>query len=88
MTSKADDTGVRGGGDRKPITSPLAARTIRTRLTSANVGALEVTELIAFDSITTSEAANDSLTVNGFVGANSITSDPGVAAMMMLTINP
>ena len=55
---------------------------------AANAGTVDVTGLSAFVRIKHSEAANDSLIVNGLGGVDTITSGPGVAALIMLTMNP
>jgi Ca2+-binding RTX toxin-like protein len=54
---------------------------------AANAGAVEVSGLAASTRITHSEAANDRLTVNGLGGVDTITPGPGLAALIMLTIN-
>lgn len=53
-----------------------------------NAGAVEVSGLPATIRIFRSEQLTDSLTVNGLAGDDSITSDPGVSAMITLTSNP
>jgi hypothetical protein len=54
---------------------------------SANSGTVVVAGLAAEVDITHSEAANDSLIVNGLGGLDAITQGPGVAALIGLTIN-
>ncbi|MGE0481164.1 MAG: calcium-binding protein [Phycisphaerae bacterium] len=54
---------------------------------AAPAGAVEVSGLAVFVQILHSEAAFDSLVVNGLGGMDAITSDPAVAALIMLTIN-
>ena len=54
---------------------------------AANSGAVEVSGLAASIGIAHSEGANDTLIVNGLGGADTITFDPGVLALIMLVIN-
>ncbi|MBN1505213.1 MAG: hypothetical protein JW955_00105, partial [Sedimentisphaerales bacterium] len=54
---------------------------------SVNAGSVSVTGLTAQVAIAHSEAANDSLIVNGLGGLDTITQGPGVAALIMLTVN-
>lgn len=54
---------------------------------AANTSLVEVGGLAAFVRIAHSEAANDSLIVNGLGGLDEITADPGVTALIALTIN-
>lgn len=55
---------------------------------AVNSGAVVVAGPAAQVTITHSEPANDSLVVNGLGGVDTITQDPGVAALIMVTINP
>jgi Ca2+-binding RTX toxin-like protein len=50
-------------------------------------GAVEVSGLAAFVVITHPEAANDTLTVNGLGGVDTITAGPGVASLIMTSLN-
>jgi len=54
---------------------------------AANSGVVEVSGLAAFIRIAHSEAANDTLTINGLGGVDTITSDPGLATLIMLSVN-
>lgn len=54
---------------------------------AANSGAVEVSGLAAFIRIAHSEAAYDTLTINGLGGVDTITSDPGLSALIMLSVN-
>jgi hypothetical protein len=49
---------------------------------------VEVSGLFALSRIVGSEAALDSLIVNGLAGADTITPGPGVTTLIMLTVNP
>jgi Ca2+-binding RTX toxin-like protein len=55
---------------------------------AADAGAVVVSGLHASVRITHSEAANDALVVNGLGGVDTITPGPGLAALIMVTINP
>ncbi len=55
---------------------------------AADSGAVEVTGLAAGVRIAHPEPALDTLVVNGLGGVDTITADPGVTALIMLTINP
>ncbi|MGE3182667.1 MAG: calcium-binding protein, partial [Phycisphaerae bacterium] len=55
---------------------------------AANAGIVEVVGLSSIVRVFRSEAANDSLIVNGLAGTDIITADPGVFALIMLTMNP
>lgn len=52
-----------------------------------NAGLVEVTGLPAWVQIMHSEPANDTLTVNGLGGTDTLTADPGVTALIMLLMN-
>jgi len=54
---------------------------------TAVANAVDVSGLAASVQIVHSEAANDELIVNGLGGVDTITADPGVAALIMVTIN-
>ncbi len=54
---------------------------------AANAGAVEVSGLAASMRITHSEAANDTLIVNGLGGVDTITPGPGLDALILLVIN-
>jgi Ca2+-binding RTX toxin-like protein len=54
---------------------------------AANAGAVEVSGLSAFVRITTPEVTLDRLTVNGLGGVDTITSGPGVPALIIVSIN-
>ncbi len=85
-----DLAGTLGGaaGDAQPdaitVNGTAAPDTINV---TANAGAVLVSGLAASVRIEHSEAANDSLTVNGLGGVDTITSGPGVAALILLTMN-
>lgn len=85
-----DLAGTLGGdtGDGQPdvvtVNGTAAADTINV---AAGAGAVLVSGLQASVRITHSEAASDQLIVNGLGGVDTITSGPGVAALIMLTIN-
>jgi hypothetical protein len=55
---------------------------------SVNASAVLVSGLAAEVRITQSEPAIDSLIVNGLGGVDILTQGPGVAALIMLTLNP
>ena len=55
---------------------------------NAIAGSVDVSGLAALVRITRSEPANDSLTINGLGGADTITPGPGVAALILLIMNP
>jgi hypothetical protein len=54
---------------------------------SAQSGTVVVSGLFATVNITSAEAANDTLTVNGLGGADTLTQGAGVAALIQLTLN-
>ncbi len=66
------------------VNGTAAADTINI---AANAGAVEVSGLAALVRLTHSEAANDTLVVNGLGGVDTITPGPGLAALIMLIIN-
>ncbi len=74
-----------GQADSVTVNGTAAPDTIHI---AANAGAVEVTGLAALVRIKHSEAANDSLIVNGLGGVDTITAGPGVAALIMLTMFP
>jgi hypothetical protein len=90
MQVNIDLTGILGSGtgdaqaDAITVNGTAAPDTIGI---TANGGALDVTGLAASVQITHSEAANDSLIINGLGGVDTITQGPGVMALVMLTIN-
>jgi Ca2+-binding RTX toxin-like protein len=73
-----------GALDTVEVNGTPAADTINI---DADAGAVLVSGLQASVRITHSEAANDQLIVNGLGGVDTITADPGVASLMILTIN-
>lgn len=86
-----DLAGTLGGsaGDAQPdaitVNGTQMADTINI---TANAGAVLVSGLAATTRITHSEPANDLLTVNGLGGVDTITTGPGVTALIMLIVNP
>ncbi len=86
-----DLAGTFGGemGDALPdaitVNGTAAADTIHV---SAAAGVVGLSGLAATVGIVHSEAASDSLVVNGLDGTDTITADSGVAALIMLFINP
>ena len=77
-----------GAGDAQPdaitVNGTNAPDTINV---AATAGAVQVTGLSASVRILHSEPANDTLTINGLGGADTITPGPGVSALIALTVN-
>ncbi len=73
-----------GAADLVTVNGTSLPDTIHVGVSSGAVG---VTGLAAFIRITNSEVANDTLDVNGLGGVDTITFDPAVLALIMLTIN-
>jgi len=75
------------------VTAPCWAVTVNGTATpdtiniTANAGAVEVSGLAALVRITHPEAANDSLTVNGLGGTDTIITGAGVTTLIGVTVN-
>lgn len=86
-----DLAGTLGGtsGDAQPDTVNVNGTELPDTIhVAANAGAVEVSGLAAFVRIRHSEAANDTLIVNGLGGDDVITVGPGVGALIIVIINP
>jgi Ca2+-binding RTX toxin-like protein len=82
------ELGVSGAGDASVDTVTVDGTTAADVVSAAAVsGAVQVTGLAAAVNVTGSEAANDTLTVNGLGGNDTLSGGVGLAALIRLTVD-